>query len=290
MDFFAIVGGQQQGVYRMNIDQALQDQLSTMFQEQAQSLLDESLEVVPFERENFHPDETEVLQIAPFDLPELIFAPTENAVGWSVLPRDDDLLARVYCVFGYDAENDRIVFQVIPRAQRLNSSGFSLIISNDTFNRLTSPGLVLGTSCHAVYERGSLRFRSMWWTKQILDISSYYRAATEADIERFAAMGNVAVEDIVSLKERSGQWVRTRVAYILDSGVLTNFSIDDLRQKANEFGVNLEAVEDQGISKLVIPQDPKALRSVLKFLEEEYYAGPITGVAYEANSKRRMQE
>jgi hypothetical protein len=288
MDFFAIAGGHQHGVYRMELEQNLQSQLAQHFTEQAGSIIDENLVAVPFERENFHPDETEVLEISPFDLPEHIYEPTANPVGWPTLPADEDILSRIYCVFGYDQSADRIIFQVIQRTQRITPTAWSIILSGNTFTKLQSPGLILGSSCHAVYDAGSLKFRSMWWLKQIIDISSYYREATDGDIDALAVLDSIHVENLEALKETSGQWVRTRVAYILDSGVLNNFTPNQLKSKAAEFNVDIDIVNEDNEPKLVLPENKKALRSVLKFLEEEYYAGPITGAAYEANSKRRI--
>lgn len=288
MDFFAIVGGHQQAVYRLNLERDLQDRLSRRFLEQAQEFLSDNLVAIPFKRENFKPDETEILEIAPYDLPELIFDPVANAAGWPVLPRDDDILGRVFAVFGSVPESDTVIFQVIPRTQRLTNSSFGIILSRDTFTRLESPGLVLGNSAHAVLNAGSLRFRSLWWLKQVLDISSYYQEATDADIERLATMQCISVRDVEALKEQSGQWVRTRVAYILDSGVLAQCAVPDLCARASGFGLELQTVREGEVDKLVLPEDRKSLRSVLKFLEEEYYEGPITGAAYEANSKRRI--
>lgn len=286
MDYFALTGGLAKAVYRIDIDPAIQNDLDQWFNLQAAQLLDPQLVVVPFERENFKPDETEVLQITPFDLPDLFFDPTQNPVGWPVLPTDDDVLARVYCVFAYDAALQRVIFQVVPKAQRLSVKWWRLVaMHGDTFTRLNHPGLVLGDSCHAVYEPNSLKFRSLHWAKQLIDITHYYRAATEADIAAFAALGSVEVEDLDTL-QRTGQWHRTRMAYILDSGVLDNFSPEQLSAQAANFAVDISVVDVNGVKKLVIPKDLRKLREMLKFLEEEYYSGPITGVSYEANSKR----
>lgn len=288
MDFFAMVGGTHNGVFRLEIDAQLQSHLTTAFNDQSQVLLGSDLEIVPFTRENFHPDETEVLEISPFDLPSQIYEPTINAVGCETLPADDATVSRIYCVFGYDKASDTIVFQVIRRAQRISRTCWNLILSGNTFSRLDQSGLILGDVCHAVYRSGNLRFRSIWWLKQIIDINAYYRVATESDIDDLAALSTVKVENLTTLKERSGEWVRTRIAYILDSKIFDACPPLQLSQKAAEFKVSLETIEENGQVKLLIPEDPKKLRAVLKFLEEEYYSGPITGVTYEANSKRRI--
>lgn len=288
MDFFAIVGGHQGGIFRLELERGLQDKLTEAFYDQANVLYDPALVVVPFARETFHPDETEVLEIAPFDLPAEIYESTENPVGWPTLPTNDEAVSRVYSVFGYDRDDDKLIFQVIQKAQRISRVGWNLILSSGTFSKLESPGLILGETCHAVYQGGALRFKSIWWLKQIIDISSYYRAATEADIDNLAALPNVQVENLTALKEGSGQWVRSRVAYILDSKVLEAYTPMQLSKKAEEFNLKLETVGEGDEARLVLPEDRKRLRAVLKFLEEEYYSGPITGAAYEANSKRRI--
>lgn len=286
MDFFAITGGRQVETFRMDVERPLQEQLSQLFNLQAQSFLNADLVVVPFERDNFHPDETEILRIAPFELPEHIVEAVDNAVGWPALPNTDEVLSRVICVFAHDADADRLIFQVISSHQRFSRNGFNLILGPRTFTRLDASGLSLGNSSHAVYERGELKFKSIWWLKQIFDIAAYYEAATDADLDTFAALENVSVQDLDTLKRQSGPWARTRIAYILDSGILDRFTARELAEKAAEFQVRLEVANDNGVEKLVVPSDRRALRATLKFLEEEYYEGPITGAAYETNSKR----
>lgn len=286
MDFFAIVGGQQLVTYRMEFDRPLQEALTRALDLQAEELVAPHIVEVPFASENFRPDETEVLVINPFDLPAHIHDPTENPVGWHALPHDPNLIANVLCIFGYDAQRDRLIFQLIPPQQRLTTSRLSLILRQNAFSRLEDPGLVIGSHVHAVYEGGSLRFKSLFRIKQIFDITLYYNEATDADIDSLAELDAVDVEDIEALKRDSGPWVRTRIAFILASDVLNRFSPRQLSRKAQTFGVTLQVVRKNRVEKLVIPTDRRQLRSVLKFLEEEYFEGPITGIAYETNSRR----
>lgn len=73
----------------------------------------------------------------------------------------------------------------------------------------------------------------------------------------------------------------------MDSGVLNKFTPSQLAAQAQQFNLTLDVVQGAvGQEQLVIPEDMKELRSVLKFLEEEFYIGVITGVPYETNSKR----
>lgn len=287
MDFFAIVGASK--VYRIDTNSQVQGALEAAFLSQADCLLSDDLAVVPFTGGSFSPDETEVLEIELFDLPSYIFDAIQNAVGCETLAANGDEISNVSCVFGYDSSADILVFQVLPKQQRILPEKLAIFLSNGTFTRLESPGLVFSSACHAAYKNGSLRFRSMWWIKQIFDISGFYRAATEQDVDNFAAHPRLIVDDVELLRSRAGQWARKRIAFILDSGILDNFPPDSLAADAEKFGVPLlvEADEnDPTIRRLKIPLEGALLRSVLKFLEEEYYEGPITGQKYETNSKR----
>ncbi|WP_434771816.1 hypothetical protein [Pseudomonas entomophila] len=287
MDFFAIAGSAT--IYRLDLEKNLQRELSAAFLRYASEFLDPALVVVPFQRENFKPDETEILEIAPFDIPAHIYDPVQNAVGCQVLPHRGSVVETVNCIYGYDAATQMYVFQVIPASQRIAGGRLNIFqgISTSTFSKSTASGLMIGESCHAVALAGSLKFRSMWWLKQIIDISQHYRAATEADIDSLSQMPTVSVENLDQLKRGSGQWIRTRVAYILDSGILNAYTPTQLLQLANGHNVPLQLVQESGVEKILIPKDTQQLRSVLKFLEEEYYAGPITGLSYETSNKRR---
>lgn len=162
-----------------------------------------------------------------------------------------------------------------------------MFLSNDTFKKLEDPGLILGAGCHAVHENGALRFKSLWWAKQIFDLSNFYRVATDSDVESFASHQAVIVDDVEQLKASAGQWARTRIAFILGSGVLDKCIPEQLEAEAQRFNVPLHLEDVGNERKLRIPSDRKDLRAVLKFLEEELYIGVITGDAYEANSKRK---
>lgn len=287
MDYFAIVERNGAAVYRLQIERTTQEQMDRVFERQALALLDDSLEVVPFTGENFSPDESEVWEIAPFDLPPYAFDPLQNIAGCPTLPNDEEVISGIYCIFAYDPAQERLIFQVIQKQQKLSTSALAVLLSNNTFTKLRDPGLVLATACHAVHTEGRLRFKNLWWVKQIFDISEFYRLATEADVHRFAEIEAIQVDDVEALKKQTGQWARKRIAFIVDSGVLTRYAPRELATRAAELGVQLELLNDGHVDKIKIPNDRSQLRSVLKFLEEELYIGPITGVAYEANSKRK---
>ncbi|WP_267401777.1 hypothetical protein [Pseudomonas sp. GM_Psu_2] len=285
MDFFAISSSQD--TYRMDIDQALQQELENIFLDQAKAINGTHLTSIPFMRENFHPDETEVLELTPFTLPPHISTPLQNIVGCATLNRSPDILASISCIFAYDQTDDLAIFQVIPKSQRLNTALVNIILSRNTFTKLEDPGIVIGNSCHAVYQKGSIKFKKLWWLKQIIDITPHYRTATDADIVKLCQHPEVHVANPAALNQNTGQWARTRIAYILDSKILDNFTTPQLVALATTHNINLQVHTSAQGNKLIIPDDNKELREVLKFLEEEYYIGPITGENYETNNKRK---
>lgn len=288
MDFFVILN-KNKIVYRIDVHAEIQEELTSRFISYADKFLNEGLEVVPFQNNNFRPDETEVIEIKQFDLPNFLFDPLQNVEGWEILPNEEDVISKISCIFGYDADQDILIFQVIRNQQRLTRNCLNLILRNNIFTRLENSGFVLGNECHAVFKNGSLKFKSLWWLSQIIDIDEYYRPATDADVDAFCNLPTLKVEDANFLKNECGRWYRTRIAYILDSQKLINFTPEQLKEKSEYVqSVELKLVSENGEDKIFIPKDRRALRVLLKFLEEEIYLGPITGDTFETNSKRMV--
>jgi hypothetical protein len=60
--------------------------------------------------------------------------------------------------------------------------------------------------------------------------------------------------------------------------------------KAKAFGVTIEVKRPDGADKIHLPSEKKALKSVVKFLNEEYFHGELTEELCETNSLRRFKK
>ena len=68
-----------------------------------------------------------------------------------------------------------------------------------------------------------------------------------------------------------------------DSDILIHFSARDIQEKAGNYKVKIQVVND----KIVFPIENREAKKLLQFLSEEIFRGAITEARYETNSKKK---
>ncbi|WP_420541371.1 Kiwa anti-phage protein KwaB-like domain-containing protein [Peptoniphilus rhinitidis] len=142
------------------------------------------------------------------------------------------------------------------------------------------------TDCiDAYYEYGNLYFKSYYWANQIFNLNKYYREATTDDIKDFCSNECFSIDDIDSVAESCNNWTRRKIAYILDSGVLENNSVDEIIKSAKNLNLKIDINEE---NKIIFPDDKDLQKELLSYLAEEIYRGNLTDGVYLTNSKRPL--
>ena len=182
----------------------------------------------------------------------------------------------------WSAANKTVNFQVFD-AGKLLSNRWTLIglpiQAGDTYKRLEEPGLILQDKLTAHFHNGTLYFASYHNTKRFLDLADYYREATDTDLDDFAATDLFAFEDQEGFKEQADSIIRKKIALLQKNEVLKDLAVADIQTVANNFNAELPEehhitimVNDDG--KLVIPEDKKQLKELIRFLDEDYVTAP----------------
>ena len=117
----------------------------------------------------------------------------------------------------------------------------------------------------------------------------YYVEATNEDLQELIGRPDVVAENAEQVLEQANQWERKRIGPILQSELLDHYGPALIRETAAEYGVNIRTDRSGDMEKLVIPEDRRERRDLLRFLEEDYYRGPLTDTPYLANSKRAVR-
>lgn len=145
---------------------------------------------------------------------------------------------------------------------------------------------MLDTKLSAVYREERLYFHSFFVARRVLDLSSYYKEATDADLKLFAKEETVALESPTTLTDNADDWVRRRVALIRDSKVMKNVAPKKIVTEAKRYGLKIRTKKADGKDQLLFPDDKRELKALLRFLDENYYTSGLTGDRFVANSKR----
>lgn len=290
-NLFALVDDDDSPIRRIPLTAALNAELAQLFGEQEVALLADK-QPIAFTG-SYNVDDGEIFTIDDYPLAPAIGQAICNPLNCQILNLDNET-HRIKALFSgsWTAENKTVNFQVFD-AGKLLKRGFTIIGSGDTYKKLEEPGLMLQDKLAAHFHNGTLHFTSYHNTKRFLDLAEYYREATDADIDDFAATDLFAFEDEEGFKEQADSMIRKKIALLQKNEVLKDITVHDIQAVANNFNAELPeehhiaiTVNDDG--KLVIPGDKKQLKELIRFLDEDYVTAPLTKRKCLTNSKKYL--
>jgi Kiwa KwaB-like protein len=294
-NLFALVDDEDTPIRRIPLTAALNTELAQLFAEQQAALINDR-QPIAFTG-SYNVDEGEIFTIADYRLPPTIGQAIGNPLTCPVLNLNIET-HRIKALFSgtWTPANKTVNFQVFD-AGKLLSNRWTLIglpiQGGDTYKRLEEPGLILQDKLTAHFHNGTLYFSSYHNTKRFLDLADYYRAATDTDLDDFAHTDLFVFEDEASFKEQADSIIRKKIALLQKNEVLKDITVTDIQAVANNF--NAELPEEHHISimvnddgKLIIPEDKKQLKELIRFLDEDYVTAPLTKRKCLTNSKQYL--
>lgn len=294
-NLFGLVDDEDAPIRRIPLTAALNAELAQLFAEQQAALLGDR-QPIAFTG-SYNVDVGEIFTIADYPLPPAIGQAIGNPLTCPVLNLNTET-HRIKALFSgtWTAASKIVNFQVFD-AGKLLSNRWTLIglpiQAGDTYKRLEEPGLILQDKLTAHFHNGILHFSSYHNTKRFLGLADYYREATDTDLDDFAAIDLFAFEDRAGFKEQADSIIRKKIALLQKNEVLKAITVADIQTVANNFNAELPeehhiniTVNDDG--KLVIPEDKKALKELIRFLDEDYVTAPLTKRKCLTNSKQYL--
>lgn len=293
INLFALVEDEQAPIRRIPLTADLGVELTQFFANQQSDFLNEKKEIA-FSG-SYNVDSGEVFTIAEYPIPDAIGSALANPLPCQILDLKNET-HRIKALFSGHWSNisKTVNFQVFDTGKLL-SKGLTLIGSGNNYKKLEEPGLILQDKLTAHYENGTLYFSSYHNTKRFLDLSNYYREATDTDLDAFVETELFVFEDESSFKENADSMIRKKVALLQKNKVLENLTVTDIQTVANNFNQGLPpehhihiAIDEEG--KLVVPQDKKQLKELIRFLDEDYVTAPLSKRKCLTNSKKYLDQ
>jgi len=291
INLFALVDDEQAPIRRIPLTADLGAELTQFFTQQQSVFLDNKQQI-PFSG-SYNVDGGEIFTIAEYPLPDAIGSALSNPLPCQMLNLNNET-HRIKALFTgiWSNANKTVSFQVFDSGKLL-TKGWTLIGSGNNYKKLEEPGLILQDKLTAHYANGTLYFSSYHNTKRFLDLGDYYREATDTDLDTFAEVELFVFEDQESFKENADSVIRKKVALLQKNKVLEKLTVTDIQDVAKNFNEGLSAeyqinirVSEDG--KLVVPQDKKQLKELIRFLDEEYFTAPLTKRKCLTNSKQYL--
>lgn len=290
-NLFALVDEDAAPIRRIPLTAALNTELAQLFAKQQAALIGDK-QPIAFTG-SYNVDAGEIFTLPDYPLPPVIGQAIGNPLTCPVLNLNTET-HRIKALFSgtWSATAKTVNFQIFD-ASKLLKRGFTLIGSGDIYKKLEEPGLMLQDKLTAHYHNGALYFSSYHNTKRFLDLADYYREATDTDLDGFAAIELFAFEDEAGFKAQADSIIRKKIALLQKNEILKDITVTDIQTVANNF--NAELPEEHHINitvnaegKLVIPDDKKQLKELIRFLDEDYVTAPLTKRKCLTNSKQYL--
>jgi len=286
MTVFALVDGTEPNpsLLRIPIEASFQKELSSFYRDEAASFTADTLEHVPFQSSWCDADDGEMIVISPYTLPEPFARATASPIDVPTLslPLPDGQKIRAIVAH----TKNLFVFQTFTKRKLMLFQRTARFV-RDTFERLEGPALSFDGAACAVLEGSDLLFRSFRRVAAVLDLSDYFREATNEEIIIVLKHPVLSPESQPETIALANKWMRRRFWMVQQSGLLGTISPRKVADQAKrQQGLDFAVVRKNGRDTLVFPADLDAAKDLLRFLNEEMFVGAITDRRFLTNSKR----
>jgi hypothetical protein len=284
MNLFALTSIPNARIIRFPLTQELQAEIQSLFDDQYNSFIAGIDTVVPFEG-SYRPEEGELLAIENFVDIDGIAEAVANPLRIDQYNPEIHSLDCVKALFTEHRADGagRILVQIFENRRLIAQRGMAIFFSGNTFQKMTDAGLALDTRLLAVLEAGTLKFQSFHFARRVFELSEYFKDATTEEVTNFANHDKFFVASIPEFVAAASAPIRKKIALIRQSGVLDNFTTDQIAAAAVDFAVHIEKTDD---GKIKLPTNATELRRILRFLDEDHYKSPLSQTHYISNSKR----
>lgn len=288
-NLFALTSVPSMRVVKFDLSASIQDELTT-YLEQQELMFNLSTDEIQFDGK-YKPDDGEVLFIDNYDDIDNLSNAIINPMSVDVVDPTESFFSDIKALFtGYVTSNGdvKILLQNFDRRRVISTNGLSIFHSANVYKKIEGIGLTVDSKLTAILENGKLRFHSFFMTRQIFDLSEYYKEATNDDITVFASSSSVNVSDINNLIGLSDSWVRRKISLIQQSGILELVPIHVMQVVATEFNIPFAIENINGCDIIKIPDNKSDLKVLLRFLDEDYYKSSLSNTNFVTNNKRAL--
>ena len=285
MGLFAITNNPAARVVRIPLTNDLDQEIDVVFQEQFAAFMNGIEQTIPFDG-RYSPDPGELLAIENYQDVDGMLDAVANPLGVDQYDPQTHALSTIKALFSgmpMDGNGYRVLIQCFESRRLIATKGMALFFSGNTFQKMTDSGLTLDTKLLAVLEGATLKFQSFHCLRRALDVSEHFNEATNEEMQAFAAHAKLQVDNVQSFLAAANTVIRRKISLITQSGVLDNFTTEQIVGTAQAFNVQVQTTQD---GKIVLPTNPTQLRRLLRFLDEDYYESPLSQTRFLSNSKR----
>lgn len=289
LNLFALTNDPSKRIVRFELSSEVQSDLTNYIEAQANTFA-QAEEEVQFDGK-YKPDEGEILYIDGYDDIDDLSSAIKNPLSAEPVDPTENFFFEIKALFTGHTTNDggvKVLLQNFDKRKIISTNGLSIFHSSNVYKKIEGIGLTIDHKLTATLENGKLKFFSFHNTRQMFDLSEYYKVATDDDVIEFAELDVIKSQNSKQLIEMSDSWVRRKISLIHQSGILQNVPINDMKVVATEFNIPFSTEMNGSAEVIKLPDNKSDLKKLLRFLDEDYYKSPLSNTAFVTNSKRAV--
>lgn len=239
------------------------------------------------------PDNKQVFEIKDFELDPFILQAARNPDSLQNLSLNEETIPqiRAFCVTCGTDKRPKVYFQSFDRRRVLQQGKYTFLQRGGTFAKLDEVGFTLGDGLQAIYDGGTLRFRSFAVVSRFLSLVKLFNEVSNEKIESVLDHELFHVENRDEAVQFSDTHMRKQYSAVIELGVLGKATPKEIANAANEFlDVALDTVRMDGKDRILFPKEKRDQKGLLALLTEGLYKGPLTGEKYQSNSHRPLKK
>lgn len=287
LSLFALTSNPSSRIVKFELSAPVQIELTEYLKSQEESF-DEVNEEIEFDGK-YKPEQDEILCINGYDDIDGLEDAIKSPLGVDPVNPNEDFFLEIKALFtGYETEvgTVKILLQNFDRRKIISTNGLSIFHANNVYKKIEGIGITVDYKLTATLEAGKLKFHSFHTTRQMFDLSEYYKVATDDDVMEFLQVDQIQSINSTNFLPLADSWVRRKISLIQQSGILQNVPIHEMRAAAMDFNIPFETIEEKGSEVISIPDNKSDLKKLLRFLDEDYYKSPLSKTNFVTNSKQ----
>ena len=262
--------GTQTRLLRIPLVGKLQDSLSENWNAQYEEFVRE-IQEVEFDSD-YQPEEHERFCLDNYSPPSWLSGESSTTISdIDTINGDETVIASIKGLAAFvrnEHSEELALFQNFTPSQVIRPGRF-LFLESGTYRSAPRTGLTLSGKLSAVYrpDENKLLFHNFRTVNTFLPLADFYKEASNKEIKEVLNHRLLAPENREAVVLSANQWSRKRFAMLKDSGVLDNYSAQDIKSRSNGYDVSITIAGD----KIVFPTDKSESKKLLQGISKNDY-------------------
>ena len=291
LNLYALTNNPSKKMVKFSLSAEVQREISESLLNQHEVFFSD-VEIIPFDGK-YRPEDGELLVIEGFDDIDQLSRAIKFPLSIEPITPTEDSMKEIKALFsGFETEDGNVVIliQNFDKRKIISTNGFCIYHSGDVYKKIEGIAITIDVKLTATIKDNNLYFKNFHNTRQVFDLSGYYKEATNDDIISFAKNAILKVDSIDSLIAISDSWMRKKISLVQQSNILSIVPINEIKAIAAEFNIELgtvvEVIDGKECEKITFPTEKVDIKKLLRFLDEDYYKSPLSNNSFISNSKR----